>query len=254
MYHRGVVIVLLQGEKIEGLSKNISVIVSPQHTFGTDATLLANFAAPKKKDRACDMGTGCGIIPLIWCRKETPASITALDIQEKACAQLKRSVEMNRLEERISVVNCDLRRLKGVLPFGAFDLVTMNPPYKAVRAGLESMDEAQRIARHEVACTVYDAANAASMLLNYGGRFCICHRPERLTDVLDAMRKANLEPKRLRFVCQREGEAPWLLLAEGKKGGKPNITILPALIVEDKHGNYTPEMEKIYGEYREMRE
>lgn len=243
---------VLNDEKVERLSKDISVIVSSVHTFGTDATILASFAAPKKRSTACDLGTGCGIIPLIWCRTDAPEKITAVDIQEKACSQLRRSVEMNGLQERLEVVCGDLRALKGKVQFGAYELVTMNPPYKAVSAGIESVSEAERIARHEVMCTMQDAAQAASDLLKYGGRFCICQRPERLTDAMLAMRQAGLEPKRLRFVAQKKGKTPWLFLLEGKKGGKPNIAVLPELIIEEDEGGYTQEMLKIYGEYREI--
>lgn len=240
-------------EKIERLSRTLSVIVSAQHTFGTDALLLANFAAPRRKEYACDLGTGCGIIPLLWCRTPAPWKIAAVEIQEKACFQLRRSVEMNRLQERLTVIHGDLRNLRGVLPFGVFDLVTMNPPYQAASSGIQSAQEAQRIARHELTCTIADAANAAAALLNFGGRFCLCQRPERLTDVFVAMRMAGVEPKRLRFVCQKPGDRPWLFLLEGKKGRKPGLTVLPALAVQNGQGMPTREMEEIYGEYREMR-
>ena len=143
-------------EKIEPLGNSLRIVVSEDHTFGTDAILLASFASIKRKDKACDMGTGCGIIPLIWCKGETN-EITAIDIQPKAVEQLKKSVEMNSLEGRINPVNCDLRSLKGVLDNGSYDLVTMNPPYKPVGTGIESISEAERIARHEVTCTVDDA-------------------------------------------------------------------------------------------------
>lgn len=240
-------------EKIERLSRCVSIIVSPQHTFGTDAVLLADFAAPRKKDYACDLGTGCGIIPLLWCRGDAPKRVAAVDIQEKACSQAKRSVEMNNLQERAEVFNADLRLLHGVLPMGAFDLVTMNPPYQAVSTGIESTEEAHRLARHELTCTLEGAANAAAGLLNFGGRFCLCQKPERLTDVLTAMRAAGLEPKRLRFVCQKQGERPWLFLVEGKKGRKPGLTVMPPLALQDENGMTTQEIEQIYSEYREMR-
>lgn len=240
-------------EKIERLSPKISVIVSPQHTFGTDAVLLADFAAPKNKDYACDLGTGCGIIPLLWCRGSAPARVAAVELQEKGWLQAKRSFEMNGLQGRAEVFNADLRSLRGVLPMGAFDLVTMNPPYQAVSTGIESAEQAHRLARHELTCTLEDAVNAAAGLLNFGGRFCLCQKPERLTDVLTAMRAAGLEPKRLRFVCQRQGDRPWLFLVEGKKGRKPGLVVMPPLALQDENGMPTQEIDKIYGEYREMR-
>ncbi|MGN1195841.1 MAG: tRNA1(Val) (adenine(37)-N6)-methyltransferase [Acutalibacteraceae bacterium] len=220
---------LKTGEKKEPLGKNMSIIVSKAHTFGTDAILLADFSDPKKKEKLCDLGTGCGIIPLLWCKKQT-GEITAVDIQENACGQLERSISLNGLDGRINVVNADLRALKGVLDFGSFDLVTMNPPYKPVGTGIESESEADKIARHETMCTVDDAVKAAASLLRFGGRFCMCHRPERLCDIICSMRENKLEVKRLRFVCQHEGKPPWLVLVEGKRGAKSSVTVEKTLL------------------------
>ncbi len=239
---------LAPDEKIEPLGNKMEIVVSASHTFGTDAILLANFASIKRKDIACDMGTGCGIIPLIWCKGETN-KIYAIDIQPKAIEQVKKSLCHNSIEERIIPVNCDLRSLKGVLPEGSFDLVTMNPPYKPVGTGIESVSEAERIARHEVTCTVDDAVSAASGLLKYGGRFCMCHRPERLCDIIVSMRKGGVEVKKVRFVKQTEGKAPWLVLVEGKKGGKSGVAVMPDLIMKNTDGSNTDEFRSMFGDY-----
>lgn len=239
---------LLPDEKIEPLGNNMKIVVSASHTFGTDAILLANFAAIKRKDVACDMGTGCGIIPLIWCKGETN-KVYAIDIQPKAISQLEKSLKLNKIEDRITPANCDLRSLQGVLPSGMFDLVTMNPPYKPVGTGIESVSEAERIARHEVCCTVTDAAVAASKLLKYGGRFCMCHRPERLCDIVVSLRENGLECKKIRFVTEREGKAPWLVLVEGKRGGKSGVVIEKNLVMKDENGNPTEEFRSMFGDY-----
>lgn len=241
---------LLSDEKIEPLGDNMKIVVSQSHTFGTDAILLANFASVKRKDVACDMGTGCGIIPLIWCKGETK-SVTAIDIQQKAISQLQKSIELNNLQGRITPLNCDLRELKGKLDFGTFDLVTMNPPYKPIGTGIESISEAERIARHEVMCTVDDAVTAASKLLKFGGRFCMCHRPERLCDIIVAMRQGGVEVKRIRFVCEKEGKAPWLVLVEGKRGSKSSVTVEKNLIMKDENGTPTAEFRSMFGDYME---
>lgn len=241
---------LLPDEKIEPLGNNLKIVVSSSHTFGTDAILLANFASIRRKDIACDMGTGCGIIPLIWCKSETK-TIYALDIQPKAISQLEKSLCINSVEDRITPVNCDLRQLKGVLEFGKFDLVTMNPPYKPVGTGIESVSEAERIARHEVTCTVDDACKTASQLLKYGGRFCMCHRPERLCDIIVSLRSNGLECKRIRFVTEREGKAPWLVLVEGKRGGKSGVTVEKNLVMKDEDGIPTDEFRAMFGDYME---
>ena len=235
-------------ERIEPLGNNMHIVVSDSHTFGTDAVLLANFASVRRKDKACDMGTGCGIIPLIWCKGETK-DITAIDIQPKAVSQLEKSLEINSLRGRINPVNCDLRSLKGVLEAGIYDLVTMNPPYKPVGTGIESLSEAEKIARHEVTCTVDDAVAAAARLLKFGGRFCMCHRPERLCDIIVAMRKGAVEVKRIRFVTQQEGKAPWLVLIEGKRGAKSSVTVEKNLVMFDSDGKPTEEFRLMFGDY-----
>ena len=243
---------LNETEKLEPLGKSMSLIVSREHTFGTDAILLADFSNPKKKETLCDLGTGCGIIPLLWSKKET-GDITAVDIQPAACGQLRRSLALNGLEDRVNVVNADLRALKGVLSFGSYDLVTMNPPYKPVGTGIESESEADKIARHETMCTVDDAVKAAASLLRFGGRFCMCHRPERLCDIICSMRENKLEVKRIRFVCQHEGKAPWLVLVEGKRGAKSHVTVEKNLIMQNDDNTDSEEIQRIFFDYRQSK-
>ncbi|MCR5485466.1 MAG: methyltransferase [Clostridiales bacterium] len=239
----------MDGFKLEALGGGITAVISDDHSFGTDAVLLASFTAPKKNDIACDMGSGCGIIPLIWCRDGLCKSITALEIQRKACEQIKEAVKLNGLSEKLFVVCGDLRD-GNVLPEASFDVVSMNPPYKAPMSGKTSITEAALMARHEVTCKFSDAAKAASKLLKFGGRFCVCHRPERLADVVCAMRDSGIELKRIRTVAHKAGARPSLILAEGKKGAKAGTIIEPVLVLKDENGNYTDEALDFYGLYR----
>lgn len=233
--------------KEEYLGGDITALLSPAHTFGTDAVLLADFAAPSPKAKCCDLGTGCGIIPLLWCR-HPGGPITGMDIQPLACSQLREAVALNHLEDRVTVLESDLKELKGKLPFGAFDVVTMNPPYKAAGAGIESASDADKIARHGTVCTLEDMCRAAASLLKYGGRFCVCLRPERLCELFCAMREAGIEPKRMRLVAKKHGGVPWLLLAEGRRGGKPGMTVEPQFAVYEGE-EYSPAMKAIYEDY-----
>ena len=233
----------------ERLSDDINIAVSNEHTFGTDAVLLSYFAKPKYKDRVLDMGTGCGIIPLLWLRDKKQSGIHCLDIQENAFEQVKNSIEHNSLGDRLTPHLCDLRNIQEEFSAECFTLVTMNPPYKPINTGIESLGESARIARHEVCCNIEDAVKAASYLLTYSGRFCMCHRPERLVDALDMMRKYKLEPKRLRFVVDKTGEEPFLFLIEGKKGAKPFLRVEPTLVIKNSESKFTDEMLEIYGSY-----
>lgn len=243
---------LKQGEHIEPLGNGIRVIVSEENHFSTDTILLANFASPKKHEKVIELGAGCGTISLIWCRKNPPKHITSVEIQPQGADMLSRSVEMNGLNERIAVINGDLRNLSGIVEFGSFDMAAMNPPYKIGGGGIVNPELQKQIARHETECTLDDITQSAAKLLRFGGRFCICQRPERLCDVMVSMRNAGIEPKKLRMVQQRNGKAPKLFLLEGRRGGKKGgLVTLPALMIEGENFEFSQEMIDIYGDYKE---
>lgn len=229
----------------EKLRNEVEICVSDEHKFGTDAFLLTDFASPRHKDKVCDLGTGCGIIPLLMYISFAPKIIYGVDIQSQAIEQFKISVERNRLEN-IVPVRADLKELWQDAPLGSLDVVTCNPPYKAANAGIESCTDAQRIARHEILCDIYDVCKAAERLLKFGGKLCLCNRPERLADVVSAMKKNNIEPKTLQFVCKEPQSAPWLFLIEGRKGGKPFMKVLPQLYINGAEG-FSEELLNIYG-------
>ena len=236
-------------EHIEYIDSSLKLIVSDCHTFGTDALLLAAFSDPKRKNTVCDFGTGCGIIPFYWLRQGVE-KVHAVEIQELACDQLTRSIELNGIRERFTLCHSDLRELKGKLSEGTFDLVTMNPPYTASGHGIISSSSADKIARHETELQLTDVFISASRLLKFGGRMCICLRPERLTEAMMGMREAKIEPKRLRLVSQRDGKAPWLFLLEGKKGRNPGLIVENELHIENTDGTPSDEMLKIIGNYK----
>ena len=236
------------GERTDSLGAENRIVVSDDHTFGTDAVLLANFARPKKSERAVDLCSGCGVIPLLWV-KDGLTDVTAVELQETACRQLEKSIELNGFEGKIKIVNHDLRSLKGVIPFSGHDLVSVNPPYKPVGTGIESASESDRIARFETMCTLDDAVESAAKLLRFGGRLCLCHRPERLADIICSLRDHNLEAKRLRFVSKREGTEPWLVLVEGRLGGKPALKVEANLIMYGENGEYTDEVKAMFRGY-----
>ena len=226
------------------------ILVSRDHTFGTDAVLLADFAGRQKSKKACDIGTGCGIIPLLLLKNKVVLEVHGVELQTPAAEIATKNAKLNSQQDVFSVHNIDMKEVKGNLPHAEFDLVTCNPPYKVDGGGNQNLTEAQRIARHEVKCVFSDVVLAAKYLLKFGGRLCICHRPERLADIICDMRENGIEPKVMREVIQREGKEAWLVLVEGKLGGNRGMTILPPLYVE-KDGVLTYEMIEIYGDYKE---
>ena len=235
--------------KKEPLGNGFYVYVSGHHTFGTDAVLLNNFAHATAKDKMVDLGTGCGIIPLLSLRDKPLKSAIGVDISKEA-TDLAEKTKAELQLENFTVVNSDLKDLKGKVDFGCHTLVTCNPPYKAPNAGLKNPDSVIEVARHEVACTLRDIISVGAKLLQTSGKFCICHRPERLAELMALMSEYKVEPKRLRLVCQRKGEEPWLVLLEGRRCGKTGLRIEPTLYVEE-NGNFSKEMIEIYGVYKE---
>lgn len=235
--------------KREPLGNNTVLYTTDEYRFGTDALLLANFADPKPRDKVCDMGCGGGIIPMLFCRDGKGAEVYGVDIQENAC----KLAEKARLEngfEQLKIINADLRKLNGAVPKSYFNVITCNPPYKKGGAGITNPNEARFIARHEAECTLADVCETAKGLLQSSGRLCICHRPERLADIISEMRINKIEPKRLRMVHQRMEEEPWLILIEGRRDGKSGMRIMPPLFIEDESGELSKEMQNIYGIYK----
>ena len=230
---------------------DISIYISNEHGFGTDAFLLADFAGVKRGDKVCDLGTGCGIIPLLMCRSNPPRRIAAVDIQQGAINQLKLSVEENSLGGIIIPIHADLKALSlplgdAELDAGRFEIVTCNPPYKRAGSGIINENSAHSIARHEIMCNIDDVCSAANKLLKFGARLCICQRPERLADVICAMKSNGIEPKKIRFVSKNSQTEPWLFLIEGRKGGSPFMRVMPQLYIRSQAG-FSDELKAIYG-------
>ena len=227
-------------EKIEKLGR-FSVICSDIHKFGTDAVLLCDFANVNSARNMCEFGCGCGIITTLACQKNENLKVTAVDIQEDAAALTSQSCEMNNIADRVNVLCEDLKMLDKTHN-GKFDLVVMNPPYKKFYAGIKSGNKQVDIARFEVMCDINDICSTASRLLKYHGRLCICHRPERLGDAIQAMYNFGITPKKLRTVSQNKNSKISLVLIEGSKSGGDGMSVLPPLFLDDEH-------DRLYSDY-----
>ena len=215
--------------------------------FGTDAVLLADFAAPRRHDRVCDLGTGTGIIPLLLYARENTISADAVEIQPDMADIAARSMAMNGLNEKIRVLPGDLRSIRTLLPHARYDLVTCNPPYGKAGGTLLNPDASKRLARHEESCAIEDVACAAAWLLQNGGRLCCVFPAARLIELSDAMRKYRMAPKRIRMVHSRVEKAAHLCLMEGMLDARPGLIIEPPLVIYDENNAYTPELRRIYG-------
>lgn len=230
--------------------ETIDIYVNEDHRFGTDAVLLADFASPYPSETVCDLCTGCGIIPLFFCKSKPPKKVYGVELQREAVELFKRSVKENGLENTVFPIEADLTDLKALaehISQGSVDTVTVNPPYYRENSGKTKLSEAQRIARHEIACNLRQVIEAADFLLKYGGSLKMCHLPERLAEIFYLMQERNIQPKKLTLVYNKEGEKPWLALVSGKKGGKVGLDVEKPLVMRKENGEYTKELLDIYG-------
>lgn len=215
--------------------------------FGVDAVLLSHFANIKNKHRVIDLCTGTGIIPFLAYGKYSPKEIIGLEIQEDMVEMANRSSILNNTIDIVKFVHGDLKNIELLDSLGKFDILTVNPPYKLNNAGIVNPNYKLAIARHEVMCTLEDVILAARRLLKDNGRMFIVHRPERLADIFGLMRKYKIEPKRVRMVQPNTKKAPNIVLVEGQRDGGAFLKWEETLYVYDDNGNYSEEIDSIYG-------
>ncbi|KIL34981.1 hypothetical protein SD71_16395 [Cohnella kolymensis] len=233
------------GERLDDLlTKNLKIIQSSEvFSFSLDAVLLARFAGVPRHGRVLDLCTGNGVIPLLLTTRTT-ASIEGVEIQPRLADMAKRSVQLNGLDKRVSIIENDLRlwNLEGEW----YDAITVNPPYLPVQTGDHKENQYQAMARHELGCTLEDVIAACARSIRPGGRVSMVHRPARLADIIDLMRRYRLEPKRLRFVHPRSAAEANMVLIEASRYGKPEIRLLPPLVVYGPDGDYTSELQDVF--------
>jgi len=239
---------LLPGERLDDLQTGgYRLIQRPgSFCFGTDAVLLADFAAPRRKDRAADLGTGTGVIALLMAAHQPGLQVDAVELQADMADMAARSVRLNGLEARICVHQGDMRQLWKKLGQGSKSLVVCNPPYERENTGPVSVGESQRIARHEGGLTIGEVARSAAQLLKFGGRFCVIYPARRAFELMCAMQAVHLQPKRIRTVHARADRAPKLILIEAIKGAAEGINWMAPLMLCDADGSPSAEWRRIY--------
>ncbi|MBE6886795.1 MAG: methyltransferase domain-containing protein [Ruminococcaceae bacterium] len=229
---------------IETLAHGTKVCINNTHRFGTDAFLLSHFAEVKYAQKALDIGTGCGIIPLRWKDMGHKGEAYGLEIDPQGTQLMKKSIELNGFCN-LTAICADVREFK--TDKADFDVITCNPPY--FTAGKPKDDEKKASFRHQLTLTDDDVAAAAYRLLRDNGKLCICQRPDQLAQVIYAMKNNRIEPKVIRFVRQRKTSPhPWLVLVDGRKNGGKSLTVMPDLIMEADDGSgFSEEIQRIYG-------
>lgn len=245
---------LNEDERIDDLEyKGLKLIQNKNgFCFGVDAVLLSDYAKNiKKGTTVVDIGTGTGIVSILLCAKTNLKKIYGIEIQEDVAEMAKRSVKLNSLEDKMEVLNINIKDVFSVLEKNKVDVVVTNPPYKKHDTGVKNIEKRQLISRHEVECTLEDVVKNASLLLKDLGEFYMVHRAERIVDIFITLRKYKLEPKNIRFVHSKIADKPNLVLVKAVKCAKEFLKIDKPLVIYGEDGNYTDEIYEIYGKKRD---
>ena len=216
---------VLAEERLDDLQvKGYKIIQSPgRFCFGIDAVLLSSFARVKKGERALDLGTGTGILPILLEAKNEGESYVGLEIQGESADMAKRSVCYNKLDRKIGIITGDIKEAGSIFGAASFEVITVNPPYMIGEHGVKNENEALYIARHEVLCTLEDILRESAKILKYKGRFYMVHRPFRLVEIFTCMCAHGIEPKRMRLVHPYVDKEPNMVLVEGMRDGNDTL-------------------------------
>lgn len=224
------------GERLDDLQLNgLELIQDPEKfCFGVDAVLLSDFVKVRPGENVLDLGTGNGIIPLLLSAKTQAAHITGLEIQEDIVEMARRSVSHNGLNDRIDIVEGDIKEAADIFKPAFFDVITTNPPYMLAEHGLRNPDDSRAIARHEVLCSLDDILRESMKLMQDKSRFYMIHRPFRLTEIMIKMNYYKIEPKRIRFVHPYIDKEPTMVLIEGVRGARQRVTVEPPVVLHTR--------------------
>lgn len=237
-------------KRLDKINESISIYQYTEgFAYGTDAVLLAAYLKIKKGAVGVELGTGTGIVSILACYHKAPSEIFAFEIQDDYAKLAAENAALCNMSDRIKTVHDDL---KNITPFyfrdrgiESVDFVFSNPPYMKMTSGYLNESERKLTARHELKCDINDVCTSAARLLKNGGDFFVIYRPDRLCDLLCAMRNAGIEPKEMTEVVSRAGEAPTLILVRGKRSALPSMKITEPFVIYEGNG-YSEAMKKVY--------
>ncbi len=240
---------LKENERIDDLEyKGLKIIQNKEgFCFGIDSVLLSDFAKNIKKDSlVLDIGTGTGIISILLSKKAEIKKIYGIEIQEEVADMAKRSVKLNDLQDKIQIINKNIKNIFEEIEPNKIDAIVTNPPYMKLNTGAKNEEIKKLISRHEVECNLEDIIKISYKLLKSKGEFYMVHRAERIVDILYNLRKYKLEPKEIRFIHSKVGKEPNLVLIKAVKDAGEHLIIDSPLVVYNNDGTYTDEILKIY--------
>ena len=240
---------LKENERIDDLEfEDLKIIQNTKgFCFGIDSVLLSDFAKNiKKNSTIVDLGTGTGIISILLSKKTEAKKIYGIELQEEVCDMASRSVLLNNLQDKIEIINKNIKNISDTLGINVCDVVVTNPPYKKYGTGLLNENDSKIISRHEKECTLEDVIKQSFKILNDKGLFYMVHRPDRLVDIIYLMRKYKIEPKEIRIVYSNIKSKAVLVLIKGIKNAGEELKVLSPLYIYNEDGTYTDEVLKIY--------
>lgn len=240
--------ILNENERINEINENLRLIEDKNSlTFGTDAYLLSAFLQERPSKVGVELGCGSGVISLLALSKKKLRHVYGIEVQKEIADIAKRNGELNGFNKSFNVISKDLRNVKCDDTNGEVDFVFSNPPYMKADSGKLNQNEHKNVSRHEIFGDIGDFCACAKRLLKHGGDFLLVYRPDRMADLIYALKSNNLEPKRLTFVSANSHTPPSILLISSKKGGKSGMVIdKPIYIYKDGTSEYTEEFESIY--------
>lgn len=238
-----------ENERIDDLEfKGLKIIQKNNgFCFGIDSVLLSDFAKEiKNNSNVIDLGTGTGILSILLSGKTNLKKIYGIEIQKDIANMAQRSVKLNKLEDKIEIINTDIKKLRDIFEINTFDSIVTNPPYKNQDTGKVNENEYKYISKHETTANLSDFIKISVQLLKDKGSFYMVHRPERLIDIIYELRSHKLEPKNIKFVHSNKEKEPKLVLIKAVKNANTFLKVEKPLFVYNQDGSYTDEILRIY--------
>lgn len=240
---------LKDNERIDDLEyENLKIIQNSEwFCFGIDSVLLSDFAKNIKLNSiVLDIGTGTGIIPILLSKKSKAKKFYAVEIQKDVAEMASRSFLLNKLEQKIEIINDNIKNINKYIENNLIDVIVTNPPYKKIETGILNENKQKLISRHEVECNLEDIIKISSKLLKSKGEFYMVHRTDRLAEIILKLRQYNLEPKIIRFIYSNINKESKMVLIKAVKNGNEYIKVEKPLIIYKENGEYTNEILEIY--------
>ncbi len=216
------------------------------YRFSIDAVILAHHVRPRPGERVVDLGTGCGIVPLIVAYRHPATHMFGIEIQKELADIADDNVRENGMQETVRIVHRDMQTIQPAMFQGPVDIVVSNPPFHKAASGRINPNRQRAVARHEIRVTLLDVVKAAGDILKTAGLFVLVYTSERLPELVQHMRACRIEPKNVRFIhSRRDGESK-LMMMEGIKQGRPGLKVGPPIVIYNEDGTYTKEVADMF--------